>query len=152
MKTTSEKCDKVLRDLMIINHDRAEGYAHAVEDAKDNDLKIIFARFSNQSKMFNSQLKDFIGNWDLVPADDETKMSGKLYRIWMDLKASLSGNNRKSVLDSCEYGEQVTLKTYDNILADTTDIPADVVSVIKTQRAILNEEHEIIGSMLTRAA
>lgn len=152
MKTTSEKCDKILRELMIINHDRAEGYARAAEDAKDNDLKIIFARFSNQSKMFTNQLKDFIGNWELVPADEETKMSGKLYRIWMDMKSSLAGNNRKSVLDSCEFGEQITLKTYNDILTDKTDIPADVVSVIKLQRDILNEEHEIIKSMLSRAA
>lgn len=152
MKTTSEKGDKALRELMIINHDRAKGYARAAEDARDNDLKIIFARFSNQSKMFTNQLKDFVGNWDLVPADEQTKMSGKLYRIWMDMKSALTRNNRKSVLDSCEYGEQIALKTYDDILAAPSDIPADVISVIKLQRETLNEEHEIIKSMQSRAA
>lgn len=152
MKTTSEKCDRALRELIIINHDRAEGYAHAADDAKDNDLKIIFTRFSNQSKTFANQLKDFVGDWDKVPDDDKTKISGKLYRVWMDMKAALAGNNRHSVLNSCEFGEDVALKTYDDILQDTTDIPADVVGVIRQQRLALQEGHDMVRSMRDRAA
>lgn len=152
MKTTTEKCDKALRELMIINHDRFEGYMRAAEDAKDNDLKIIFSRFSNQSKAFSNQLKDFVGNWDKLPDDDKTKLAGKLYRVWMDMKAALAGNNRKSVLNSCEFGEDVAKKTYDDILADTTDIPSDVVAVVRQQRAALQEGHDMIRSMRDRAA
>jgi len=152
MKTTSEKCDKALRELMIINHDRIEGYSHAAEDARDNDLKIIFTRFSNQSKAFSNQLKDYIGDWDKLPDDDKTKLSGKLYRVWMDMKAALAGNNRKSVLNSCEFGEDVAKKTYDDILADTEDMPSDVIAIVRQQRAALQEGHDMIRSMRDRAA
>lgn len=151
MKTTTEKCDKALRELMIINHDREEGYARAADDAKDNDLKIIFSRFSNQSKAFANQLKDFIGDWDKMPEDDKTKLSGKLYRVWMDMKTALAGNNRKSVLNSCEFGEDVAKKTYDDILADTEEIPSDVLAIIRQQRAALQEGHDMIKSMRDRA-
>lgn len=151
MKTTTEKCDKALREVMIINHDRTEGYARAAEDAKDNDLKIIFTRFSTQSKTFSNQLKDFVGDWDKLPEDDKTKISGKLYRVWMDIKAALAGNNRKSVLNSCEFGEDVAKKTYDDILNDTEDIPTDVIAVLRQQRMALQEGHDMIKSMRDRA-
>ena len=152
MKTTSEKCDKALRELMIINHDRVEGYEHAAKDAQDNDLKIIFTRFANQSRAFSNQLKDFVGDWDKLPEDDKTKMSGKLYRIWMDMKAALAGNNRRSVLNSCEFGEDIAKKTYDDILKDPEDIPADVLVVIRQQRSALQEGHDMVKSMRDRAA
>jgi uncharacterized protein (TIGR02284 family) len=151
MKTTTEKCDKVLRELIIINHDRTEGYAKAADEAKDNDLRIIFTRFSTQSKTFANQLKDFIGDWDKLPDEEKTKLSGKLYRVWMDMKAALSGNNRKAVLNSCEFGEDVAKKTYDDILKDTEDIPTDVLAVIRQQRMALQEGHDMIKSMRDRA-
>lgn len=152
MKSTSEKCDKAVRELIIINHDRTEGYARAADEAKDNDLRIIFTRFSTQSKTFANQLKDFIGDWDKLPDDDKTKLSGKLYRVWMDMKNALAGNNRKAVLNSCEFGEDVAKKTYDDILNDTEDIPSDALAVIRQQRMALQEGHDMIKSMRDRAA
>jgi uncharacterized protein (TIGR02284 family) len=151
MRTTTEKCDKALRELIIINHDRYEGYHKAAEEAKDGDLKIIFSKFSTQSKTFANQLKDFMGDWDQVPEEDKTKISGKLYRVWMDMKAALSGNNRKSVLNSCEFGEDVAKKTYDDVLNDTEDIPADVLAVIRRQRAEIQEGHDMVKAMRDRA-
>ncbi len=151
MKTTTEKSDKVIRELIIINHDRTEGYATAADEAKDNDLRIIFTRFSTQSKTFSNQLKDFIGDWDKLPDEEKTKLSGKLYRVWMDMKAALSGNNRKAVLNSCEFGEDVAKKTYDDVLADTEDIPSDVLAIIRQQRMALQEGHDLIKSMRDRA-
>jgi uncharacterized protein (TIGR02284 family) len=152
MKSTSEKCDKAIRELIIINHDRTEGYARAAEEANDNDLRIIFTRFSTQSKTFSNQLKDFVGDWDNLPEDDKTKLSGKLYRVWMDMKAAIAGNNRKAVLNSCEFGEDVAKKTYDDILNDPEDIPADAMAVIRQQRMALQEGHDMIKSMRDRAA
>lgn len=151
MRTTTEKCDKALRELMIINHDRAEGYLRAATDAKDNDLKVIFTKFANESKVFANQLKDFMGNWQLVPDDEKTKITGKLYRIWMDMKLGLSDNNRKSALSACEFGEDIALKTYDTILADTEDIPDDVIQVIKNQRKTMQEGHDMIRALRDRA-
>jgi uncharacterized protein (TIGR02284 family) len=151
MKTTTEKCDKAIRELIIINHDRTEGYAKAAEEATDNDLRIIFTRFSTQSKTFANQLKDFIGDWDKLPDEDKTKLSGKLYRVWMDMKAAIAGNNRKAVLNSCEFGEDVAKKTYDDILSDTEEIPTDVLAVIRQQRMALQEGHDMIKSMRDRA-
>lgn len=151
MKTTTEKCDKVIRELIIINHDRTEGYAKAADEAKDNDLRIIFTRFSTQSKSFAHALKDLIGDWDKVPAEEKTKLSGKLYRVWMDMKAALAGNNRKAVLNSCEFGEDVAKKTYDDALNDTEDIPTEVLGVIRQQRLAMQEGHDMIKSMRDRA-
>lgn len=151
MRTTTEKCDKALRELIIINHDRSEGYTHAAAEARDSDLKTIFAKLSNESKVFANQLKDFMGDWNLVPEEEKTKITGKLYRVWMDMKLALTDNNRKTALSACEFGEDIALKTYDAILADTEEIPDDVVQIIKNQRMTMQEGHDMIRSLRDRS-
>lgn len=151
MKTTTEKTTKALRELIIINNDRTEGYQRAAEEAKDGDLKIMFGKFSSQSKRFAEELSSFV-TFDDVPEEDKTTNSGKLYRVWMDMKAALAGNNRKAVLTSCEFGEDVAKKTYDTVLENTEDIPSDALAVIRRQRTELQAAHDSVKSMRDRAS
>src|SRR5690349_20921547 len=117
MITTTDKIQSVINDLMIINNDRYEGYKTAAEETKDVDLKAMFTRFSSQSKIFYSELSRLILD-SKAPHKDETTMSGKLYRIWMDIKAAVTANNRKSILSSCEFGEDVALSAYKDALEE----------------------------------
>jgi uncharacterized protein (TIGR02284 family) len=49
-------------------------------------------------------------------AEEGTKVSGKFFRLWMDVKAALTGHNRKAILKSCEYGEDRAKEAYDKVL------------------------------------
>ena len=51
-----------------------------------------------------------------------TTIKGKIYRAWMDVKATFSGNNRKTILASCEFGEDAAQKAYAEALDE--DIPS----------------------------
>jgi uncharacterized protein (TIGR02284 family) len=151
MKTITEKTEKALRELVIINNDRTEGYHKAAEEAKDGDLKILFNKFSSQSRRFAEELKELMPVDADIPDDEKTKMSGKLYRVWMDMKNAIAGNNRKSVLSSCEFGEDVAKKTYDDVLADAEDISAEALALIRRQRSEIQEGHDTVKSMRDRA-
>ncbi|MBA2613433.1 MAG: PA2169 family four-helix-bundle protein [Bacteroidetes bacterium] len=145
METT--KTASAIKDLIIINNDRYEGYKTAADEIKDADLKSLFTDFSNQSKGFSLELRKFVPSSEEQPKRDETKNSGKLFRIWMDVKAAISGNDRKAVLSSCEFGEDRAKATYDDVLDHTEDIPTEAMQVITQQRAAIQKGHDVVKSL-----
>lgn len=134
----------VIKDLIIINNDRYEGYSTASKETKDSDLKTMFDRFSNQSKQFNTELRRFISGED--SPGDETLTSGKIYRAWMDVRAAVSTNDRKAVLSSCEFGEDVALGEYKSALKEE-EISEEIRITIRKQKDALQEAHNTVKSM-----
>jgi uncharacterized protein (TIGR02284 family) len=139
---TTEKINTAIRDLVIINNDRTEGYKTASEETKDADLKMLFNRLSQQSVGFAGELRSFITDADEMPKADETKNTGKLYRVWMDVKAAITANDRKAVLSSCEFGEDRAILSYDDVLKDTEGLPSNAVELIRKHRAELQKAHD----------
>lgn len=153
MIATTEKAEALVKELIVINNDRYEGYKTAAEETKDGDLKPLFLKYSTQSQQFASELRRFV-SFEEAPETDETKMSGKLYRAWMDVKAAVTANDRKAILSSCEFGEDVALKTYNDTLTDeeAREIPADVQAVINNQRSEIQAAHNYIKSLRDNAS
>ena len=108
-----EKTAEVLNDLIKINNDRIAGYEKAITElpVADVDLKALFSGLIEQSQMLKDELQQHISAWkDRV--DDETTASGKIYRAWMDVKQTFALDDRKAILESCEYGEDAAQKAY----------------------------------------
>ena len=148
MKTIDEKTTKALRKLIIINNDRYEGYQDAKNHAEDGDLKILFEKYSLQSKKFGNEIEMMIPDLsDDVPDGDDTKASGKLFRAWMEIKDNLAPNNRKAVLSSCEFGEDAAKREYDRVLEDSEDISPEALALIRRHRAELQAAHDDIKAM-----
>lgn len=135
-----------INSLIIINNDRSEGYKKAAEETKDSELKSLFNKFSEQSRDFSSELRKFIPDSEEA-GHDETKNTGKLFRLWMDIKAAVTSNNRKAILSSCEFGEDAAKNEYKNVLEKPTDIPAAALSVITKQNAEIMRSHDQIKVM-----
>lgn len=148
MKTsTAKSTGEQLRELIIINNDRYEGYKTAAEETKDTRLKGIFEEYSHQSKKFSDELQKFLpANSDQAPAPGETKNSGKIYRAFMDMKATLRGKDNKGILSSCEYGEDTAKKTYDDVLENSVE-DSEVLDIIRKQREKLQKSHDKIKMM-----
>ena len=144
METTIEKTTHTLSDLIIINNDRYEGYQKVKEQTKDADLKNLFATFSTQSKANNVSLRALVPASEEAPDRDETRLSGKFYRAWMDVKNSLDEGNRKKILSSCEYGEDVAKKAYEDALEDRNELSPEAVATIQKQyNEILKAHNEV---------
>jgi len=142
----SEKANDALNDLVIINNDRYEGYKKAMEETKDSSLKQLFSSLSRQSDFFGRELRN------LFPAAkqagfNETKATGKIYRVWMDVKAALAGKERKSILESCEFGEDAALKEYNKALECSENFTSEMLTVIKRQKDEIQAEHNKIKAM-----
>lgn len=135
----------VLNDLVRINHDRTEGYQKAIEELKptDIDLKTMFTNMANHSAQFSSELTAEVARLGGEPAKDSTQ-SGKIYRVWMDIRSSVSSNDRKSILDLCEFGEDAALKAYNSALESDAKIPSEVRQLIVTQHENIHTSHDVV--------
>ena len=147
METTIEKTTEALNDLIIINNDRYEGYQKAMDQAKEADLKSLFSTFSNQSKSNNSVLRSLVPATEETPDRDETRLSGKFYRAWMDVKNAIDAGDRKKILSSCEYGEDVAKKAYENVLADKSNLTPEAAATIKNQYDEILKAHNQVKAL-----
>jgi uncharacterized protein (TIGR02284 family) len=144
MKTENELVS-VLNDLIRINNDRTAGYYKASEELKaaDIDLKTMFTNLANSSVQYAAELADEVRNLGGEPATDSTQ-SGKLYRVWMDIRSGISARDRKSVLSLCEFGEDAALKTYRLALESDAEIPADIRQIILEQKDEIQTSHDMV--------
>lgn len=138
-----EKIANILNDLIRINHDRVVGYEKAIEELKDGDadLKTLFQRYITESRQYAQELTQEVGRLGGDPAEGTTN-SGKIYRVWMDLKAAISGKDRKTILDNCEFGEDAAQKAYDLALNSDVDIEPSLRDLIVRQKATLKVGHD----------
>jgi uncharacterized protein (TIGR02284 family) len=139
----NEKISEVLSDLVQINNDRIEGYLKAMDRTDDPDLKALFQRMIDESRTYVSQLNQELAR---MGADLETgtTVSGKIYRAWMDVKATFTGNDRHAILASCEYGEDAAQRAYDEALRSDDPMPYSIRELIANQKGALRSSHDTI--------
>lgn len=142
---TNEKLVEVLNDLIEINNDRVKGYQKATEEIKnlDLDLHAIFESLANDSRKYAAELIQEV-NISGGEFSTDTTTSGKIYRTWMSIKATFTGHDRQSVLESCEYGEDAAQKAYTEALASDAEMNAKVRQLITDQQASLKIAHNLI--------
>src|SRR4051812_7763700 len=106
----------------------------------------MFTNFSTQSRGFANELRKFVPAEDAA-AKDETKNTGKMYRVWMDFKAAVTSHDRKAILSSCEFGEDKAKQTYNEVIEHSDDIPSVALDIIMRQRAEIQKGHDIVKAM-----
>jgi len=145
MITTNDKLVDVLNDLIQINNDRVNGYEKAAEETKDRDLDLqaIFRKMANDSRGYVAELSREVARLGGNPDIGSTN-SGKLYRVWMDVKTLFTGKDRQAILESCEFGEDAAQKAYKHALASDAEISAETRKLITDQQASLKTSHDLI--------
>lgn len=141
----NEQVREVLNDLIRINHDRIEGYEKAIQDSKDEDvdLQAMFNRMADESKQYAAELEREVSRTGEEPPSGTT-VSGKIYRVWMDIRSAFAGKSRQTVLDLCEFGEDAAQKAYEEALKADAELPSDVRQLIVSQKSALKTSHDTI--------
>lgn len=139
----NEKIRDILNDLIRINNDRVVGYGKAIDELKteDADLAALFNRYINESKQYSEELTHEVTRLGGDPADGTTN-SGKIYRVWMDLKAAITGKDRQTILNNCEFGEDAAQKAYDMALNSDTELDPPLRDLIVRQKTQLKVGHD----------
>ena len=140
-----EKVTDILNDLIQINNDRIVGYEKAINELQDDDsdLRSLFQRYIEESRQYKSELTTEVTRLGGDPAQGTTN-SGKVYRVWMDLKSAITGKDRKTILNNCEFGEDAAQKAYDTALNADVNYESSVRDLIVRQKSALKVGHDEI--------
>lgn len=139
-----EKSIDILNTLIITNNDRIEGYETASKETTQKGLKTIFSQFENTSRECNIELIEEVTQMGGKP-EEGTSIKGKFFRILMDLKASITSNDRKAILECCEYGEEVAENTYQDAISENLeDLNAAQHVILNAQLTLLKADREAL--------
>jgi len=131
-----------LNDLIEINNDRIAGYEKASTETKDNDLQNVFREMASQSRQLKTELSDHVRVEGKEPAEGTTTR-GKIYRAWMDVKVAFKGKDRKTVLNSCEFGEDAAQRAYTAAMKED-ELSPETRKLIQHQKDELKISHDRI--------
>jgi len=143
----NEKSADVLNTLIEINNERIEGYKNASYETHDSDLQNLFSDLIETSEKCRAQLTEEVQRLGGTPAEG-TKISGKFFRAWMDVKAALNANDLQAILNACEFGEDVAVDTYKRAAEiKGWDLGIEQRSLIADQYDLLKADHDKIKSL-----
>jgi uncharacterized protein (TIGR02284 family) len=146
MESTNEKLIAQINSLVEINNDRIQGYGRAIDETKDEELKALFNSMVGHSKTFREELAVEVSRLGGAPTDG-TRNSGKLFRAWMDIKAAMTGKDRKEILGSCEFGEDAACEAYDEVLNGEVALTDALRQLIIKQKEAIRKDHDRIKTM-----
>jgi uncharacterized protein (TIGR02284 family) len=135
---------ELLNDLIVINNDRVAGYEKAYDETKEieTDLRAMFKNIANQSRTYASDLSKEVISLGGEP-ETGTMTSGKLYRVWMDIRATFAVDNRRAVLENAEGGEDAARKAYKEALS-TVQLPHDIEQMLIRQQTEIEAAHNTV--------
>lgn len=143
----NQKSIDALNTLIVINNDRIEGYETASKETEETDLKNLFEKLAQTSEECKEELVEEMEKLGGTPVEG-TRVSGKFFRVWMDVKAALTGKDRKVILSSCEYGEDVAVNAYKKVLEDEAqELTADQLNMINEQYELIKADHDRVKSL-----
>lgn len=142
----NSNCIDKINKLVEINNDRVEGYETAAKEMENGELHSLFGKLAATSHNNLSELRAEVKRLGGEPTEG-TRISGKFFRAWMDVKAAISSNERQTVLDSCEFGEDKALEAYNEVLEDLEDLTSEQITMIRKQEAALRQDHDHVKAL-----
>jgi uncharacterized protein (TIGR02284 family) len=145
----------VLNELVETLKDGERGYSEALTDVKDQDLKDVFKQYALQRDGYLTELENAMHNLNLHPADtNEGKLDsvvGSAHRTWINIKAVVTGNDRKAILDECERGEDYAVKAFQKAV-QAEGLPQELKSIIEKQYNGIKQAHDQIRGLRDSSA
>jgi uncharacterized protein (TIGR02284 family) len=143
----NDKSIDALNKLIEINNDRIEGYNTASKETEETDLKSLFDQLAETSVECRADLIEEVVSLGGTPVEG-TKISGKFFRVWMDVKAAITGRDRKAIFNSCEFGEDAALNTYKEVLENESGelTPAQLAMVLE-QYELIRADHDSVKAL-----
>lgn len=143
MEANNKDVVESLNNLVQINNDRIQGYLTASQETNEPDLKSVFSELMQTSQECRRELVQEISRLGGTPIEGTT-VSGKIYRVWMDIKSALTSKDRKAILNSCEYGEDAAVKTYETEMESDALSGTGCLQMVRDQYSKIRAGHDRI--------
>ena len=134
----------VLNDLIETSKDGEKGFMECAEDLRDPQLKSTMSQRARDCATAAAELQQMVRSLGGDP-ETSTSMAADMHRRWVDLKSMITGKDDEAILNECERGEDVAVKSYRKALEK--DLPAEVRLVVERQYQGVLRNHDEVRAM-----
>ncbi|MGH8418370.1 MAG: PA2169 family four-helix-bundle protein [Pseudomonas sp.] len=148
MTDINKEAISVLNDLIETSIDGEKGFHTAAEDIKNPEIKAYFLSRSTECKTAVAELQAEVRALGGDP-DDSSSATGGLHRLWVELKAAVTGKSDEAVLNEVERGEDHALKAYKEASQKAVEknLPVNVTSLIQRQLTGVQANHDKVKAL-----
>ncbi|MBB3858783.1 uncharacterized protein (TIGR02284 family) [Novosphingobium hassiacum] len=94
----------VLNTLVATLLDSIEGYQKSAEDVDNEEYRRLFLERARERQQAVTKLQAAVGQLGGKP-EDESSVMGSIHRVFVDLKAAVTGRDDKAIINEIERGE-----------------------------------------------
>jgi uncharacterized protein (TIGR02284 family) len=129
-----------LNSLIATTIDSVDGYTEAAKDADDGRYTGLFTSRASERRTVASSLQQTVRSLGGEPEDDGTILAGA-HRIFVNLKAAVTGKDDKAIVSEVERGEDHIKAKFEDALADT-ELSASTRAVVQDGYASVKQGHD----------
>ncbi len=120
----------ILNSLIATLLDSIEGYQKSAEDVKNPRFASLFNDRARERQQVVTRLQAAVAQAGGTP-EDESSTLGSMHRMFVDLKAAVTGQDDRAIVNEVERGEDHLKEKFEAAMRDTDLSP--------TARAAVNE-------------
>lgn len=144
----NDKVVSTLNDLIETCKDGEEGFRQCAEDIKNPSIKTTFMARAQSCATAASELQQLVRAYGGDP-ETSSSVAGALHRRWVDVKSAITGKDDEAVLNECERGEDVAMRSYETALKE--ELPVDVRAVVERQYQGVRRNHDEVKALRNQA-
>lgn len=146
MENVKESTVDILTDILKLHNDRIRGYELAAGDTDFIDLKALFVGYAEQSRKMMANLTASIERAGGTVPETATFL-GQIHKAWMELKTAISSNDRLSILNSVEQGENAIVDAYKEAVKEDSQVFMSVRTILLQQQDEIVQAHKHIKAL-----
>ncbi|HET9397443.1 MAG TPA: PA2169 family four-helix-bundle protein [Sphingomicrobium sp.] len=135
----------VLKTLTDTLADSVNGYREAAQHVGSAEFKQMFTELGDERSQVLSDLQAELGRLGGSADRDGTTM-GTLHQRWLDLKASITGNDDKAVINEVERGEDYLKEKFETAMA-SDKLDGAVRGIVEQAYGSVREGHDRVSAL-----
>lgn len=139
-----------LQDLATVCRDSQEGYRTAINETSDLDLRALFERFAHRRRQEADELDQMIRELGGQPGSRTGSLGGYAHRLFVGLRAALTGNDRAAALHEVARGESYAEAAFDR--AKRLNLPDRAHEVVQRLHDSVKETRDQVRRMAANEA
>ena len=134
-----------LNTLIATTIDSVTGYENSAKDIDNERFREIFRARADERQRVVEQLRDEVRRLGGNPEDDGSFL-GKTHQRFEDLKAAITGNDDKAIINEVERGEDYLKEKFEAALNDG-DLDSESRAVVERCYQTVREGHDQMSQL-----
>lgn len=136
---------RTLNGLIATTIDSIDGYTEAAKDAENGRFTAMFTSRATERRAAATQLQSVVSRLGGNPEDDGTVLAGA-HRVFLDLKAAVTGRDDKAIVNEVERGEDHIKAKFEDALKDQ-DLSPETRAAIQDAWTSVKAGHDEMSNL-----